>query len=181
MFFSAIEKFDLVFFSSFLNDLLKRSLYTLKYFSSQNNQNLGNNFPLNDTITKDYRNITDQERGTSFLLDQLLDILTLNFTNFSFYLSISFLVFYFIFRNKGFSFCSFIKIENSSSFYITHLLTKFVYNTFVKQLGLSGNNFLSIIFVTFYFILLLNFLGTLPYSFPLTSHLYFTFYLGFIA
>jgi F-type H+-transporting ATPase subunit a len=54
-----------------------------------------------------------------------------------------------------------------------------------SNIGKEGKHFISLIFVIFFFILLCNLIGMLPYSFTLTSHLIITFllsltiYLGF--
>ena len=53
------------------------------------------------------------------------------------------------------------------------------------NIGKQGKNFVSLIFVTFFFILLSNLIGMIPYSFTITSHLIVTFtlslmiYIGF--
>ena len=54
-----------------------------------------------------------------------------------------------------------------------------------SSIGKAGKNFISLIFVVFFFILLCNLIGMVPYSFTVTSHLIITFtlaltiYLGF--
>ena len=54
-----------------------------------------------------------------------------------------------------------------------------------SSMGRNGKNFISLIFVIFFFILLCNLIGMVPYSFTITSHLIITFtlaltiYIGF--
>ena len=54
-----------------------------------------------------------------------------------------------------------------------------------SSIGKIGKNFISLIFVLFFFILLCNLIGMIPYSFTITSHLIITFtlsltiYIGF--
>lgn len=54
-----------------------------------------------------------------------------------------------------------------------------------SSIGKAGKNFISLIFVVFFFILLCNLIGMVPYSFTITSHLIITFtlaltiYIGF--
>ena len=48
-----------------------------------------------------------------------------------------------------------------------------------SSIGKSGKNFISLIFVVFFFILLCNLIGMIPYSFTITSHLIITFTLAF--
>lgn len=47
-----------------------------------------------------------------------------------------------------------------------------------SNIGKQGKHFISIIFVIFFFLLLCNLIGMLPYSFTLTSHLIITFLLS---
>lgn len=64
-----------------------------------------------------------------------------------------------------------------------------IFNTTIElsyaNIGKEGKHFVSLIFVTFFFILLCNLIGMVPYSFTLTSHLIVTFtlaltiYIGF--
>nr|YP_009327280.1 ATP synthase F0 subunit 6 [Aphanomyces invadans]AOQ30660.1 ATP synthase F0 subunit 6 [Aphanomyces invadans] len=94
-----------------------------------------------------------------------------------FILGIFFLVIYFFIQNK---------------FIPTYLQQIFetIYNTTLELTysnigGKNGKDFFSLIFVLFFFILLCNLIGMIPYSFTITSHLIITFtlsltiYLGF--
>ena len=64
-----------------------------------------------------------------------------------------------------------------------------IFNTTIEltysNIGKEGKHFISLIFIIFFFILLCNLIGMIPYSFTLTSHLIITFtlslmiYIGF--
>lgn len=55
---------------------------------------------------------------------------------------------------------------------------EFVYNLVYENVGEKGNKYFPFIFVLFVFILMLNLLGMIPYSFTVTSHIIVTFFLS---
>jgi len=55
---------------------------------------------------------------------------------------------------------------------------EFVYDLVSQNIGEKGNRYFPFIFVLFIFILVLNLLGMIPYSFTATSHLIVTFFLS---
>lgn len=100
------------------------------------------------------------------------------FTNASLVLTIGFIYLY-IFTRIG---TKFIPTRFQQIF-------EMIFNTSIEltysSIGKAGKYFVSTVFVTFFFILLCNLIGMIPYSFTVTSHLIITFtlaltlYLGF--
>ncbi len=78
-----------------------------------------------------------------------------------------------------------------SKFIPTHIqqIFEIIYNTALElaysNIGKNGRYFFSLVFVLFFFVLLCNLIGMIPYSFTVTSHLIITFalsltiYIGF--
>ena len=102
----------------------------------------------------------------------------------------------FIFTNASLILCIgliylYIFILIKQKFIPTHFqqIFEMIFNITIEltysSIGKAGKNFISLIFVIFFFILLSNLIGMVPYSFTITSHLIITFtlaltiYLGF--
>lgn len=64
---------------------------------------------------------------------------------------------------------------------ISEMLFEFIQNMLFESLGARGSRFFPFIFTTFIFIFFCNFLGMIPYTFTVTSHLIFTFSLGMMT
>lgn len=81
---------------------------------------------------------------------------------------------------------SYISLKNitliSNQFYsIFEILYSFVYSFSFESLGKKTNTFFTFLFTIFFFVLLSNMFGLIPYSFTLTSQFVITFFLGFIS
>lgn len=61
---------------------------------------------------------------------------------------------------------------------IAESIYEFVYNLVYENVGEKGNKYFPFIFVLFIFILTLNLLGMIPYSFTVTSHIIVTFFIS---
>lgn len=90
----------------------------------------------------------------------------ISLTNFSFFL---FLILMFLVLMS-------LSIRNSSKVFPTpwqnliEVFTIFLYGMLIEQAGKKGRKYFSFIFSVFFFILLSNLVGLLPFSFTLTSH-----------
>ena len=58
---------------------------------------------------------------------------------------------------------------------------KFVYDMTVEQIGHEGKRYFPFVFTLFFFVLMGNLLGLLPYSFTYTSHIAVTFALALMV
>ena len=63
--------------------------------------------------------------------------------------------------------------------YLVEMSYFFILDLIKQQVGKEGKEFFPILFVTFIFIVSSNFLGMLPYSFTITSHIFQTFGMSF--
>lgn len=61
---------------------------------------------------------------------------------------------------------------------VVESIYEFVYNLVNENIGEKGNKYFPFIFILFIFILTLNLIGMIPYSFTVTSHLIVTFFLS---
>jgi F-type H+-transporting ATPase subunit a len=61
---------------------------------------------------------------------------------------------------------------------VAELAYKFIYDMSVEQIGPQGSRYFPFIFTLFFFVLMGNLLGLLPYSFTYTSHIAVTFALA---
>nr|NP_066326.1 ATP synthase F0 subunit 6 [Malawimonas jakobiformis]AAG13693.1 ATP synthase F0 subunit 6 [Malawimonas jakobiformis] len=61
---------------------------------------------------------------------------------------------------------------------VVESIYEFVYNLVNENIGEKGNKYFPFIFILFIFILTLNLIGMIPYSFTVTSHIIVTFFLS---
>lgn len=61
---------------------------------------------------------------------------------------------------------------------VAESIYEFVYNLVNENIGEKGNKYFPFIFILFIFILTLNLIGMIPYSFTVTSHIIVTFFLS---
>lgn len=99
------------------------------------------------------------------------------FSNLTIYLLYLFIIIFILFNsiiiNKIELFeYSFIRFLLENFFYL------FIFNVFLTQVGKRGRKFFPYICVLFIFILFSNFIGLIPFSFTVTSHILLTFLLG---
>nr|YP_010338852.1 ATP synthase F0 subunit 6 [Neorhodella cyanea]UNJ18802.1 ATP synthase F0 subunit 6 [Neorhodella cyanea] len=99
-----------------------------------------------------------------------------SFSNFTLFLIFSFFLLFLFFRLVIFK----IKIFPQNFQLICEGLYFLVGNMLKDNLGKKGEVFLPVFFVLFLIVLICNLLGMIPYSFTITSHLFFTFFLAFI-
>ena len=116
----------------------------------------------------------------SFLnfLDSLLDFstVTLYISSSVIYLVIVFFTLYF------FLYISILDnhlIPQTSWEYVMEFFYQFIYNILFQQVGKEGVKYFPLIFSLFFFILVCNFIGMVPYGFTLTAFLVKTFTLSF--
>ena len=103
-----------------------------------------------------------------------INFLYLKFDFLNNYLIILFIIFSFIFFYFFFNF----KLIPSVIQYFLEGLYKFIIETLIQQAGLSSLFIFPFIFSIFFFILLSNLVGMLPFGFTITSHLSLTFFLA---
>jgi len=106
-----------------------------------------------------------------------LDILNINisFTNSSFFMVLATILIIVFFTNSVKN--ATIVPRRQQAF--AESMYEFVYNLVYENIGKKGNLYFPFIFVLFTFILVLNLLGMIPYSFTVTSHIIVTFFLSF--
>jgi len=97
------------------------------------------------------------------------------YTNATMYLSLSLGIILFIY----FFYLSQSKMIPTTTQYVFESIYMLVYDMCKQQIGIKSQEFFSMIFTYFIFILILNLLGLTPYGFTVTSHISFTFVLGF--
>jgi F0F1-type ATP synthase membrane subunit a len=93
-------------------------------------------------------------------------------------LNVFFIIFFLVF---SIIFCYFFitfKLVPTSLQYFFELLYKFLLETLVQQAGGHSLFFFPFVFSAFFFILLSNLFGMLPFGFTITSHLSITFFLA---
>nr|QFQ52389.1 ATPase subunit 6 [Paramoeba aparasomata] len=129
-------------------------------------------FALNGLIYKYWFNV--------FVNDTLIVLLISNFhilSNLFIYLIYLFIIVFIIFNSIIVN-----KIELFEYSFIRYLLEIFFYififNVFLAQVGKRGREYFPYLCVLFIFILFSNFVGLIPFSFTVTSHIILTFLLG---
>lgn len=95
--------------------------------------------------------------------------ITLNVLVLGFIIGFLYLIIYILFM-----FQSKILFINKSSFYLIDTLIAFISKTLIENLTKSNLKYFPFVFSIFFFILSLNIIGLLPYSFTITSHLIIT-------
>lgn len=130
-----------------------------------------NNYLLNILLLND-----DTLINNNWLIVFLIDNFYV-FSNLFIYLFYIFLIVFVLFNgviiNKIQLFeYSFIRFLLENFFYL------FIFNVFLTQVGKRGQKFFPYICVLFVFILFSNFIGLIPFSFTVTSHILLTFLLG---
>jgi F-type H+-transporting ATPase subunit a len=129
-------------------------------------------FVLNGLIYNYLLNIFINDKLFLFLMDNFYI-----FSNLFIYLLYIFIIIFVIFNNmiinkvELFEY-SFIRFLLENFFYI------FIFNVFLTQVGKRGKEYFPYICVLFIFILFSNFIGLIPFSFTVTSHIILTFLLG---
>jgi len=101
-------------------------------------------------------------------------LLSLNFDFINNYLIILFIIFSFILFYYILNF----KLIPTVIQYFFEIFYKFILETLIQQAGISSLFFFPFLFTIFFFILLSNLFGMLPFGFTLTSHLSLTFFLA---
>jgi F-type H+-transporting ATPase subunit a len=95
-----------------------------------------------------------------------------SFTNSSFYLlttiSLILVLFNLVTKNGG-------RVVPSRWQSIVEMIYEFVLSLVEEQIGKKGKKYFPLIFTTFVFLLFINLIGMIPYSFTVTSHLIVTF------
>ena len=111
-----------------------------------------------------------------FLIPFYIGSFDLSFTNSSFFIIFVFFIFIFLFR------ISFIgnMIPNNYQI-IFETFYKFIYDIAYENIGKKGSFLFPFIFSLFFFLLLSNLIGLVPFSFTITSHFIITFILSFIV
>ena len=109
-----------------------------------------------------------------FLKKNLLDFF---FLNLSIYLLVL-LIFIFLFTSKVL--LKRLKLLSSTiwQYFYEIFFYNFILNILISQVGKRGQVYAIYITTLFFFILLSNFIGLIPYSFTITSHIILTFMLG---
>jgi F-type H+-transporting ATPase subunit a len=105
-----------------------------------------------------------------------LGLLDISITNSSSYISVIF------FTVIALHFLGLYVTKIISASYITGLLEffyQFIFGMIRQQSGVFGQSFFPYFFLTFWFILISNLLGLLPYGFTVTGHIIITFFLAF--
>ena len=106
---------------------------------------------------------------------EFFNFLDLSITNFMVYVSfVLFIIFSFFLLN---SYNSIIPTLNRVFF---HTLSAFVFEQVEKQIGVKGFVYYPFFFLLFFFILICNLLGLVPFSFSPTAHMTLTFFLSLV-
>ena len=115
----------------------------------------------------------EQFQIISLIPINILDV-NISFTNASFFMVLATILIITFFNNS---------IKNATIVprrqqAFTESMYEFIYNLVYENIGKKGNLYFPFIFVLFTFILVLNLLGMIPYSFTVTSHIIVTFFLA---
>ena len=103
-------------------------------------------------------------------------VIDISLTNALIYLLIIFLCIFFL---HFLGFYNIILGQNNVFSYLLEFFYLFIFGMIRQQSGLIGQNYFPYFFFTFWFILLANLLGLLPYGFTVTGHIIMTFFLAF--
>jgi F-type H+-transporting ATPase subunit a len=99
-------------------------------------------------------------------------IIDLSFTNSSFYLVSTLLLVSILFNGVTLDGGYLVPSRWQT---VVEMIYEFVLSLVEEQIGLKGKNYLPLLFTTFIFLLFVNLIGMIPYSFTVTSHLIVTF------